>query len=435
MERTALEEQARILLPGISAIKNRAEIQHFLAETRKQMEETHTDQHFVAVETRGAFFQSGIDTEVENEVAGKLKIALSQGVHFVEIGDRMFLFGHFQKGGTTFFVAEDSQEVKASIHADLKRHLVAVAIALAVGIGIINGVLWLAFQRPLAILTSAVGEIGSGKIGLQIPTIGTAEFDILATAINSMSRALAQAEDARAAQMRKARAIQESLRPVRLHLEGAEIACHFQSTESVGGDYYDLFLLSDGSGLFCIADVAGHGISAALVAAMVKTCLLGAIEQTSDCGEILGIVNRRLNAMNLPDMFVSMLLVRVCTNRAEVEFAGAGHPAAVIVNSDGQFREIESNGPILGIGFDYSWATERQSIAFGDRLLLYTDGVSEASGVNNSNFGTARLKDTMRATYKSPTGQAIEAIVNALIKHCDGQGFADDVTMMLVDIR
>lgn len=435
LKRTALEEQARILTPGVQSQPGHDNLRAYLAEARKQMEETHSDVHVVAAEVKGQFLQSGKSEAEDEGVADRLRESERNATHVAELGGKEFLVGSHRQGTTVVYVAEDLHDLRAAIRADLKRHLAAAAIALLFGIGIINGVLWLAFQRPLSTLTTAVGEIGSGKLGLQINQIGAKEFDILAIAINDMSRALADAENARAVQMRKARTIQDSLFPARMVFDGVTIAHHFQPAETVGGDYYDLLVLPDGSGLFCIADVTGHGVSAALVAGMVKICVLNAVEHSADPGEILGFVDRRLSAMNIPEMFASMLLIRLRREHLELEFAGAGHPAALLVDGAGGYRELKSEGPLVGIGADFSWTSQRAPFSRGDRLVLFTDGVTEASGRQQGLFGEARLRDIITATRNHLPSEAVQSIVKCLSEHFAGQVPQDDITLMIVDLQ
>jgi sigma-B regulation protein RsbU (phosphoserine phosphatase) len=431
----ALNEQARILMPAVSvsAGSETGGLRDYLAETHRRMEATHPDEHVVAVDANGRFAQVGVSLQQEDRVASQLRAINTTGNRFVEIDGQAFLVGLYREATTIVYVAEDLRDVRAAIRADLKRHVVGVAVALLCGILVINLVLWLAFHRPLATLTHAVAEIGSGKLGLQIDRIGTTEFDVLATAINGMSHSLAEADRAQAAQMQKARTIQRHLLPARMQLEGFVIAHHFEPADSIGGDYYDLFPLEDGSGLFCIADVTGHGVSAALVVAIVKTILINAVERCGDPGEVMAEVNRRLNAMDIPDIFVSMALVRLRPDCAELEYAGAGHPPALILRSDSTVRKLESMGPLLGIGIDSEWTTERSPFTREDRLLLFTDGVTEMSSPDQKLFNLTRLLEIALATRRGSPTEGVEAIVKQLAEYRASCPQDDDVTLMLID--
>ncbi|MCE9608235.1 MAG: SpoIIE family protein phosphatase [Planctomycetia bacterium] len=431
----ALDEQARILMPAVlnSTGSETSRLQDYLADTHRRMEATHPDEHMVAVDANGRFTQIGVSLQEEERVAAELREISTTGSRFVEIEGQAYLVGLYHEATTIVYVAEDLRDVRAAIRADLKRHVVGVAVALLCGVLVINCVLWLAFHRPLATLTHAVAKIGSGKLGLQIDRIGTTEFDVLATAINGMSHSLAEADRAQAAQMRKARTIQRHLLPARMQLEGFTIAHHFEPADSIGGDYYDLFPLEDGSGLFCIADVTGHGVSAALVVAIVKTILINAVERCGDPGEVMAEVNRRLNAMDIPDIFVSMALVRLRPGCKELEYAGAGHPPALIIGPDSSVRKLESMGPLLGIGIDFEWTTERTPFAREDRLLLFTDGVTETSSPVQGLFNLSRLQEVALASRRGSPAEGVEAIVTQLAEYRASCPPDDDVTLMLID--
>lgn len=431
----ALNEQARILMPAVLSLTGKSEdqVRAYLAETHRQMGETHPDEHVVAVDVNGRFIQIGIPPNQAVQISIALRDLSATGSPYVEIVEKAYLVGRYQKGTTVVYVAEDLRDVRAAIRADLKRHVVGVAVALLCGVLVINLVLWLAFHRPLATLTHAVAEIGTGKLGLQIDRIGTTEFDVLASAINRMSKSLAEADREQAAQMQKARRIQRHLLPAQMHLPGFTIAHHFQPADTIGGDYYDLFVLPDGSGLCCIGDVSGHGLSAALVVAVLKTILLHAVERDVDPGETMTFINRRLNAMEMPNIFVSMILVRLLPNGADLEFAGAGHPPAMILRGTDSVQNLESLGPLLGIGIDEAWTTERRRFDPGDRLLMFTDGVTEATNSNQELFRIDRLQQVAQAASRLAPAQGLEAIVKRLAEYGENQPWTDDVTLILIE--
>ncbi|MCE9533217.1 MAG: serine/threonine-protein phosphatase, partial [Planctomycetes bacterium] len=118
-----------------------------------------------------------------------------------------------------------------------------------------------------------------------------------------------------------------------------------------------------------------------------------------------------------------------------LEFAGAGHPSALLVDETQQCRDLKSEGPVLGIGIDFAWITQRERFVPGDRLFLYTDGVTEASGGENNLYGLARLKENLLATRDLPPTQAVEMIVQRLSEFCDTRVFLDDLTLVLVELQ
>jgi sigma-B regulation protein RsbU (phosphoserine phosphatase) len=433
MTRTALDEQAKLLSPGVRACRDAIAVSEYLQAARESMEDTHDFPHIVAADVDGQFHQSGLGADGPADFAERLRNA-SNLSPTIDLKGRTFMAGRHRTAALEVYVLEDLADVRAAVREDLKRHIFGIATALLIGIAILNVTLWLAFQRPIARLTKAVSDIGSGRLGLKLERIGAAEFDLLADAINDMSQALAESDAARAAQMRKARGIQDSLRPVDLRLPGLKIAARFQPTEEIAGDYYDFIPLPDGSALFCIADVTGHGVSAALVAAMVKASLLNAVESTTHPARILEVVNRHLNALNLPEMFASMFILRVDPKSRRIEYAGAGHPSLLLCSPAGACRELESDGPILGIGIDYEWTGGSAQVEAGERILLYTDGVTEVFGPSQSQFGLSGLKSELSAARSRPSEQVLPSIMQALERFSDGAPFHDDVTLLFIEI-
>ena len=433
MTRTALDEQAKLLMPGVRACRDASAVSEYLQAARESMEDTHDFPHVVVAEIDGRLHQSGMELQPPADFAKRLG-RISNLSPTIDLNDRTFLVGNHRTTSLEIYVLEDVADLRAAIREALKRHVFGIATALLVGIVILNVTLWLAFQRPIARLTKAVSEIGSGRLGLKLERIGAAEFDLLANAINDMSEALAAADAARAAQMRKARVIQDSLRPVDLRLPGVKIAARFQPTEEVAGDYYDFIPLPDGTGLFCIADVTGHGVSAALVAAMVKASLLNAVDESTHPARVLEAVNRNLNALNLPEMFASMFILRVDPKSRRITYAGAGHPSLLLCSRAGACRELDSDGPILGIGIDFEWTGGSAEVEAGERILLYTDGVTEAFGPNQSQFGLPRLKSELSAARSRPSEQVLPAIMQALERFSDGAPFHDDVTLLFIEV-
>ena len=429
---TSLEEQARILAPMFRDL-SREELVKRISEVRTRMSATHSDSHVVAAEANGEFFQSGVPEDTDGSASARAQAFRVANTRVIGLGGKDYLAGIHREGALVVYVAEDLGEIREAIRADMLRHLASVVIALLGVTVIINVVLWLVLQRPLVNLATAVGEIGAGDYGLQLAPVGVEECDILVTAINAMARSLAAEERIRSAQMRQAHAIQRSLLPARMSHGGVVIAHHFQPAEAVGGDYYDLIPLPDGSALLCLADVSGHGVPAALVAAMVKICLLDATEFESDPGKVLGFVDRRLSAMNLPDTFVSMILIRLAESMQDLEYAGAGHPAALLAGRDCRYRELESDGPVLGIGVGFEWTTRQEPFSPGDRLVLYTDGVTEASSPKLGLLGSDRLKSILSAARREPPNQAITQIVAALGTYLGGQPAQDDITLLMVE--
>lgn len=432
-KKTSLQEQSRIAIITFRDLSTPAEIQKRLDELRWQMAESHTDEHVLALEKDGEFFVSGLSITPTPMLATEFRSTRSESLEGLTLGNRDFVFGSHSEGAMIAYIGEDLVATRTILWNQFLRRFGFIGITLLAGTIIMNVVLWRAMHRPIRALEKAASQIGKGKLGLQIQSAGAGEFDTLVSAINLMSQELGDKERDNIAQMKKALAIQTSLLPSKISTQGFEIARHFQPAAAIGGEYYDLLELPDGSHLICVADVTGHGVSAAMVAAMVKICVLSAAEQWSDPGKILGFVDRRLGGMNLPDMFVSMFLVRIFDDRAYLEYAGAGHPSAYLIGTEEHFRELKSEGPLLGIGADLQWETRRATFADGDRLVVYTDGVTEAASPKSGLFGVQRLIQSIQSTRMKCPADSILVVMDQLNGFFDGQPANDDITLLIID--
>ena len=198
--------------------------------------------------------------------------------------------------------------------------------------------------RPIKDLVSTVSRIGTGELGVESRSFHSAELDYLAKTINTMSGSLAAADRERKAQMAKAREIQRDLLPSDAETAGLNIAYYFEPADDVGGDYYDVLPLDDGSCLICVADVTGHGIPAAMTAATIKALLMCSAKGRTSPAEILGFINQSSIKINPSGDFVKMFLVRAFPAEGRIQYASAGHEPAWLRLPDGSLKRLESTG-------------------------------------------------------------------------------------------
>jgi sigma-B regulation protein RsbU (phosphoserine phosphatase) len=270
-------------------------------------------------------------------------------------------------------------------------------------------------------------------LGVQAGPFQTAELAYLARAINSMSFSLAEADRERRTQMAKARRIQEHLLPGADGAPGLRSARLFLPAADVGGDYFDIFRLSDQSWLSCMADVTGHGVSAAMGAVVLKALLLEAAERHTAPGEILGRLNDRFAAVSLPEDFASMFVARWYPGAARLEYASAGHETAYFLSASGVLRELPSTGPLLGLQEGGRWEEVTVPVAGGDRLLLVTDGVTETRAPDGRLFGRQQLAGLFSGGRAMPLDEMVRQVDRALAAHRANLPAGDDVTLLAVE--
>lgn len=232
-----------------------------------------------------------------------------------------------------------------------------------------------------------------------------------------------------------ARQIQSALLPkLEQGIAGAEIHARYSPAGSVAGDFYDV--LSDGCGLgVLIADVSGHGVPAALSASMLKVALRAQAGQMAHPAEVLGGLNRTLSGM-IGNQFITAAYVYFDTARRELLYAGAGHPPLLLWRSDAkQVMSLEENGLFLGPFAGAHYSAVSSPFEPGDRCLLYTDGLIEASNRKDEEFGAERLSGFLARSSAIPAHAACGALLEEVTAWSGGKRGCqqDDITFVVVE--
>lgn len=193
-----------------------------------------------------------------------------------------------------------------------------------------------------------------------------------------------------------ARNIQQSLLPKTFpSLPGFTIGGYCLSARQVGGDFYDVMPLADGSTLLVVADVMGKGVPAALFAATLRTLLRTIAEWTHSPAEILARANRLMHdELSAVDMFITAQLLLV--NHAQMTLASAGHCPLLCIDSSGEPQALAPDGMPLGIVRDCEFTELVIPLESVGCALLYTDGLTEARNAEGSLFGHQRLLDWLK---------------------------------------
>ena len=232
--------------------------------------------------------------------------------------------------------------------------------------------------------------------------------------------------------------IQRSLLPARLpKIETLDIATYYQTSARAGGDYYDIFELSDGRWGFLIADVCGHGTPAAVLMAITHA-LAHTIPITDPSpSEMLGYINQKLVEHYTSDgNFVTVFYCIFDPNSGELTYSCAGHnPPRVKRCSDGSmFTLDQAQGIPLGISETFEFSNQTVQLIRGDQVILYTDGVTEAFHDNGQTFGTDRL-DAVLANCGIDAHALIESVLDAITQFTQGRPADDDRTILVLKIR
>jgi sigma-B regulation protein RsbU (phosphoserine phosphatase) len=257
------------------------------------------------------------------------------------------------------------------------------------------------------------------------------ELQDLTRSFNTMSEALATDERRRQRDIQRAREIQQHLLPNGVSIPVLTIARDYQPAEHVAGDYYDLLPLADGSWLLVIADVAGHGISAAMAATLLKALLLCESEISLDPTTILARVNRRMTSLLPTGVFVTMLLAVWNPNERRLTYVNAGHPPGLLWNPRDGFRELAASAFPVGVMPEVEYVARELTLTASDRLVLVTDGLLEAFAPTGELFGADRLQQLIVNHASASPSELLNAILSAVRLFTGNRPLQDDLTLLI----
>ncbi len=434
-KRIALEEEAKTLLPAALQLRQRgtAFLQQYIDTVCGEMQTAQSPGHHIAVQLPDVTLQAAPHDRASPEMLSALKLAADLPSHRANWKDTEMIVGVAEHDGATVYVAETLKNVRRAARAGVTRRLTGLVVMFVITASIVNLVLLRTVTHPVQKLVATVQHIATGRFGVRSESFRTAELDYLAGEINRMSLSLASTDRDRQMQMAKAREIQQHLLPKPIEMPGIKTAFLYLPAEDVAGDFYDVVRAPDGAWLFCVADVTGHGVPAAMSAAMLKMLLWQASERSASPAEILGFINERLLSASLADDFVSMLLVRTIPQRQCFEYASAGHEPAWLLFPNGSLGEMPSTGLLLGIEKDPTWDTETIEIADGTRLFMISDGATETCNARNEYFGRRRFAELCAACAKLSVRDSLERINETLTAHRNGAKPEDDVTIVVAE--
>lgn len=235
------------------------------------------------------------------------------------------------------------------------------------------------------------------------------------------------------AELNLARRIQVAVLPTELpRVEGYELAGSTVPSRGVSGDYYQAVQRLGGKEtVLMVADVCGKGICASLTTLSLEALAAGPIEVGRPPAELCTRVNRRLHTRTLSNRFATAIVVVLEPHGRILRYASAGHPG-LLVGSQGDIMGLKSTGPPLGAFADIEYGESTVLIDSGDTLVLFTDGVIEATNPDGVEFGTKRLADVVATNRDAELGVLNRSIETALEEFVEGVPYADDRTLVLL---
>jgi PAS domain S-box-containing protein len=236
-------------------------------------------------------------------------------------------------------------------------------------------------------------------------------------------------------ELQLAERVQQSLAPKGLIWSGASVEAYYQPASSIGGDY-GMVIPGDGRLDVVVCDVSGHGISSALIANRIYSETMAQIERGADLGSMLRHLNHfAVQNLASSSFYFTLAAVRFHQSRGCLQFAGAGHPPAIVIRRGQSPLLLESTSMILGlfenaVGAELGVETELQT---GDRVVIYTDGLTESFNSQREMLGVDGLQEIVAEASTLPLAEMKSQILNRVAAWRHGHA-QDDISLVLLEI-
>lgn len=213
----------------------------------------------------------------------------------------------------------------------------------------------------------------------------------------------------------------------------AQCAARVEPAQSVGGDFYHLFRLSEGRTGVLIGDVSSHGYQAALIMALTMSAMAIHAQATSDPARaVQALLGSLADELRQTDMYLSLCYAVIDPAAGTLRYTNTGHPHAFIISADGTLKRLDATDPPLGLGGDAPHAAELPWTSGSDLLVLFTDGISDARDDAGTALGESRVLDVVRARRHDIPSRVVDGVFSLLEGYMSGAAPADDQAIVVL---
>ena len=357
------------------------------------------------------------------------------------------LLGEDGKPCAIVSIVKPMHEIKEYKKRFLQSIIIWALVLTALFIALYALFLYLGIIRPILLVTyetSHLAEHHGELTGLLKKVHGHNEISTLAKSVEKMSHDLnrfiidltqATAEKERlGAELNVAKQIQAEMLPrvfppYENHKE-VELFASMEPAKEVGGDFYDFYMIDDDHFALVVGDVSGKGVPAALFMVITKTLLKDTAAHELDPAKIFEHVNTILCEGNESGLFVTCWLGILTLSTGELKFANAGHNAPVILQK-GEIRYLTTKPNLMLAGMDgIPYSIHSTKLEKGDRLFIYTDGITEATNAVTELYGEDRLLNILKTSVEKTPREVLETVRSDIDSFVQGAPQFDDITML-----
>jgi len=375
----------------------------------------------------------------------------STGIHIVNVPENTaFLAEVFGKPCYCMYAITEGYRIVAVMprsEAALSRN-VAVSITTAMQTAVFAALFLLIFVLVKRLVVNNIYQINEslsaitdGKLDTVVDVRSHVEFDDLSNDINStvdtLKRYIADAAARIDAELAFAKAIQHSALPSVFppypNRREFEIWAAMFTAKEVGGDFYDFYFVDDDTLAFLVADVSGKGIPAAMFMMQSKTLLKSYAEAGMSVEAVFTHANEKLCEGNEAGMFVTAWMGFLNIKTGELRFANAGHNPPLLKRADGSFQYLKTRPGFVLAGMEgIRYRKNELQLQPGDRIFLYTDGVTEAINEEQALYGEERLLSTLDRQANADPQSVCDAVKADVDAFAGAVEQFDDITMLCI---
>ncbi len=236
-------------------------------------------------------------------------------------------------------------------------------------------------------------------------------------------------------EQQEAAKIQRGLMPGEISApQGIAISASSHAARTVGGDYYDVIRLGEHSSALCIADVVGKGVAAALLMSNLQAAVRMLAPELRDPAALCRRVNQAVSANNVPGKFITFFYCVLDARTRRLAFTNAGHNWPVLAHADGTIERLRTDDTVLGTTAASDYHQTDVQLRSGDRLVLFTDGITEACDGSGAEFSEDTLVQLVASNVSLPAAALQCTLLEAARSHCSGN-WADDATLIVLAVE